>query len=76
MPTGVCTLHREGIHSFLQVLMQSDVAFAEAPVVFTVPLKDKTVMESETVELTCTLSKPNQPLKWLKNGKPLPKDAR
>lgn len=38
---------------------------------FTVPLKDTTVPEEETVTLTCETSKANQKVTWLKNGKPL-----
>ena len=38
---------------------------------FTVPLQDVTVEKHETVTLTCELSKPDQKVKWLKNGKAL-----
>ena len=38
---------------------------------FTVPLEDVTVNAAETVTLTCELSKPDQKVKWLKNGKAL-----
>ena len=45
--------------------------FSAIPLTFTKPLEDVSVEKSETVTLTCELSKPNQKVKWLKNGKPL-----
>ena len=38
---------------------------------FTVPLQDVTVQKDEEVTLLCELSKPDQKVTWLKNGKPL-----
>ena len=38
---------------------------------FTVPLEDVTVEQEEKVTLQCELSKPNQKVTWLKNGKAL-----
>ena len=36
---------------------------------FTVPLQSKSAPEDETVALECELSKPDQPVKWYKDGK-------
>ncbi len=41
------------------------------PITFTKPLEDVTVEKGETVTLTCELSKPDQKVNWLKNGKAL-----
>ena len=49
---------------------------AEAPVSFTVPLKDTTVPEEESVTLECELSKPDQKVKWLKDGKEIKPDKK
>ena len=43
---------------------------------FTVPLKDITVPEEESVTLECELSKPDQKLKWFKNGKEIKPDKK
>ncbi len=40
------------------------------------PLKDVTVKEEETVTLRCELSKPNQKVKWFKNGKEIKPDKK
>ncbi len=42
--------------------------FLELPVSFEKPLKDQTVMENSTGTFECTLSKPNQKVKWFMNG--------
>ncbi len=39
--------------------------------IFTAPLEDVSVEAEEEVTLQCELSKPNQKVTWLKNGKPL-----
>ncbi len=44
--------------------------------VFTQPLKSQTVPEEDSVTLECELSKPDQPVKWLKNGKELKPDKQ
>ena len=51
--------------------MYNDVYLAEIPLSFTVPLQDVTVEKEEQVTLQCELSKPNQKVTWLKNGKAL-----
>ena len=40
------------------------------------PLKDVTVPEDESVTLECELSKPDQPVKWFKNGKEIKPDKK
>ena len=45
--------------------------FAAIPLSFTIPLEDVTVEQDEKVTLQCELSKPNQKVTWLKNGKAL-----
>ena len=42
----------------------------------TVPLKDVTVPEDESVILECELSKPGQAVQWLKNGKEIKPDKK
>ncbi len=49
---------------------------AETKVVFTSPLKDQTVPEEQSVTLECELSKPDQKVQWLKNGKELKPDRK
>ncbi len=41
---------------------------------FTVPLKEQTVTEGESVTLVCEVSKDNTPVQWLKDGKPITPD--
>ncbi len=48
----------------------------EAPVTFTVPLQDKECEVDNEVTLTCELSKPNQKVKWLKDGKVIRPDKK
>ena len=43
---------------------------------FTTPLKDVTVPEEQSVTLECELSKPDQKVKWLKNGKEIKPDRK
>ena len=45
-----------------------------APVTFTVPLKDTSVTDGESVTLECETSKPGQKVKWLKDGKEIKSD--
>ena len=51
--------------------LYNDVYLAEIPLSFTVLLQDVTVEKEEQVTLQCELSKPNQKVTWLKNGKAL-----
>jgi len=48
----------------------------ELPLQFTRPLSDTEVMEGQTATLECVVSKADQPAKWLRKGKALPKDNR
>ena len=50
--------------------------FAESKPTFTEPLKDLTVPEEESVTLECELSKPDQKVKWLKDGKEIKPDRK
>ncbi len=43
---------------------------------FTSPLKDQTVPEEQSVTLECELSKPDQKVQWLKNGKEIKPDRK
>ena len=43
---------------------------------FTAPLKDVTVSEEESVTLECELSKPDQKVKWFKDGKEIKSDKK
>ena len=43
---------------------------------FTTPLKDITVPEEESVTLECELSKPDQKVKWFKDGKEIKPDRK
>ena len=45
--------------------------FLAAPLTFTTPLKDVTVLVEESVKLMCELNKPDQTVTWLKDGEPL-----
>ncbi len=40
----------------------------DKPVTFIMPLKNEQAVEENSVSFTCQLSKPNQPVQWLKNG--------
>ena len=39
------------------------------------PLTDQTVVETKTATFQCTLSKPNRPVVWKKNGEPIPTES-
>ena len=54
----------------------SPISLLETKATFTVPLKDVTVPEEESVTLECELSKPDQKVKWLKNGKEIKPDRK
>ncbi len=43
---------------------------------FTVPLKDQAVTEKDSVTLECEVSKPDQKVVFLKNGKPVKIDNK
>ena len=43
---------------------------------FTAPLKGITITEDESVTLECELSKPDQKVKWFKNGKEIKPDKK
>ena len=48
----------------------------ETKPVFTTPLKDVTVPEEKSVTIECELSKPEQKVKWFKNGKEIKPDKK
>ena len=52
------------------------VLLLETKPTFTVHLKDVTIPEEESVTLECELSKPDQKVKWLKNGKEIKPDKK
>ena len=43
---------------------------------FTAPLKDIAITEEESVTLECELSKPDQKVKWFKDGKEIKPDRK
>ena len=45
--------------------------FSERPVTVNKALKDQAVVEKEPVTFTCEMSKSNQPVQWLRDGKPI-----
>ena len=63
------------LETFLTVGV-SPISLLETKATFTVPLKDVTVPEEESVILECELSKPDQKVKWLKNGKEIKPDKK
>lgn len=48
----------------------------EPPMSFTVPLKDTTVPEDNSVVLECEVSKPGAKPKWFKDGKEIKPDKK
>ena len=52
------------------------ICLVEIAATFTVPLKDVTVSEKQSVTLACELSKPDQLVKWFKNGKEIKPDKK
>ena len=52
------------------------VLLLETKPTFTAHLKDVTIPEEESVTLECELSKPDQKVKWLKNGKEIKPDKK
>lgn len=50
--------------------------FAEEPLAFLTPLADQTVMEYENFKLECTVSRPDRPATWYKDGKKLEPSER
>ncbi len=65
--------------SFVSVIDSSSCHcgfFTETPVTFTSPLKDQNVPEEQSVTLECELSKPDQKVQWLKNGKEIKPDKK
>ena len=45
--------------------------FSERPLTVNKALKDQAVVEKEPVTFTCEMSKSNQPVQWLRDGKPI-----
>ena len=49
---------------------------AELAAQFTLPLHEVQTVEGQSVEMTCELSRPSQPVTWLKDGVELVADER
>ncbi len=62
------------VNSVLMLLLMC--ALVETKITFTSPLKDQTVPEEQSVTLECELSKPDQKVQWLKNGKEIKPDRK
>ena len=56
--------------------MSLDFDTAEIPVEITSSLQDREVVETETTTFNCELSKPDMKVKWLKDGKEVPRHFR
>lgn len=54
----------------------SDLAILDKPVTLITPLKNEQVVEDNSVSFTCQLSKPDQPVQWLKNGSPIKQSTK
>ena len=52
------------------------MSLLETKPTFTTPLTDVTIPEEESVTLECELSKPDQKVKWFKNGKEIKPDRK
>ena len=61
---------------FLFALYTAVLHISEPVVTFTVPLKDQTVKEKESVTLECEVSKPNQKVLFFKNGQEIKIDKK
>lgn len=57
--------------AFLAVIEVNKHSISELPAQFKRPLTDVETFEKEGATLECELTKPNKPVKWLKNGKPV-----
>ena len=58
------------------LLLVTVVALLETKPIFTTPLKDITIPEEKSVTLECKLSKPDQKVKWFKDGKEIKPDRK
>ena len=68
--------HAKPVLLYSSTVVCKIVLLLETKPTFTVPLKDVTVPEEESVILECELSKPDQKVKWLKNGKEIKPDKK
>ena len=50
--------------------------FSERPLTISKTLRNQTVMEKEPVTFQCEMSKSNQPVQWLRDGKPIRHGAK
>ena len=58
------------------MLLVTLVELLETKPTFTTPLKDVTIPEDQSVTLECELSKPDQKVKWFKDGKEIKADRK
>ena len=56
--------------------VELSLTLLETKPTFTAPLKDITITEEQSVTLECELSKPDQKVKWLKDGKEIKPDRK
>ncbi|KAJ8319891.1 hypothetical protein KUTeg_001478 [Tegillarca granosa] len=59
---------------FRDISTEGKLTVEELPPEFTKPLDDMTVKEKDTAKFECELTKPNIPVKWLKNGEEIKPD--
>ena len=71
----ICNCFTKALY-FVVVVVILTFNLVEPSVSFTVPLKDTTVPEENSVVLECEVSKPGVKAKWLKGGKEIKPDKK